>query len=116
LAKGCDQLEDRLVVGAESRLGENPRLGVGQGLISTPAIANATIDNTAIHEKEQDGREAAERNLRPVFGSRQIRLKMQTDIARSFLDDGREMLIIPVLPVMSKFPNPGAGEITNSWT
>lgn len=115
MAECNDQLEEGEPERAEGRLALDPRFGVGEGFEDASAVPGGTLDDPLVDEKEQHGGRLPERELGPEWRATQVDLQMQSDITRRFLDQRRDVLIVPMAPVMGQTAVPSPTQKTGEF-
>jgi hypothetical protein len=113
VAKRGDQFQDRLRVGAKRGLRLDPGLRVRQRREDTAAVPDGAVDDPLIGQEEQDARSADQRQFRPVFRMGEVILEMKADVARSFFNDGEQVLVVAMPPIEGELSVPGASEMAD---
>jgi hypothetical protein len=116
LVAQCSQkLERGLLVGMQGRLTLHPRLGVRERLEDATSSADGAVDETPVHQKQENDGTLVQGHRGPVAGDSQIVLKVQAGVATCFFKKRNTMLVIAVLAVMSKLTNPEARQVTGEF-
>jgi hypothetical protein len=77
--------------------------------------ADGVVDETSVHQKQENDGALMERHRGPVAGISQIVLQMQAGVTTGFFEKSNTMLVITVLAVMSEFSNPKAWQLTGEF-
>ena len=81
-AEGTQELEDRAAERPKRRLVFRPGLGVCQGLVHATAAAGRPLDDSPIHQEEQDRRPLVQRGPGPELGASQVILEMEPGVGK----------------------------------
>jgi hypothetical protein len=116
LVAQCGQkLESGLPVGTQGRLTLHPRLGVSERLEDATSSADGAVDDTPVHQKQENDGTLMQGHRRPITGDSQIVLQVQSRIAACFFKKSNTMLVIAMLAVMSKFTNPESRQLNGEF-
>jgi hypothetical protein len=100
------QLERRLEITLEFRLGCDPGFRMRHWLEDPPTSAHGPLDQSAIDQKQQDGRSAMERLRRPIRRPHQVILQVQPGVPDGILEERKAVLVIAMQPVMTESADP----------
>jgi hypothetical protein len=76
VAQCGDKFERRLLVGMQRRLTLHPRLGVREWLEDATASTYSAVDETPVHQKQEDDRTLIQWHRGPIVGNREIVLEV----------------------------------------
>jgi hypothetical protein len=109
------KLERGFLVGMQRLLTLHPRLGMRERLEYAASSADGAVDETSVHQKQENDGSLMEGHRGPVAGVSQIVLQVQAGVATGFFKQSNTMLVVAVLAVMSEFSNPEAWQLTGKF-
>jgi hypothetical protein len=110
MAQGREQLHEGGAERSQGRLALDPGLGVCQRFEDALAIPRGTYDDSPIDQEEEDGRRLPEGDLGPVGRAPEVVFEVEADVTDRLLDQGHDVLVIPVPPVMGETASPSSYE------
>jgi hypothetical protein len=89
----------------------HPRLGVRQGLEDTATAPVRSLDDSPVHQKQQQPRSRRQRHNGPEERMRQIVFQVQAGVSNRFFKKGQLVLVITMQTVMCQTAVPSAREL-----
>jgi hypothetical protein len=99
----------------QGRLTLYPRLGVRERLEYATSSTDSAVDQSSIHQKQENDGTLVEWHRGPVIGDCQIVLQVQAGVATCLIKQSDTVLVIAVLAVVSKFTNPEARQLNGEF-
>ena len=110
-AERVQEFEDRPAVWPQRGLFLGPRLRVRQRLVHAASATGGPLDDSSVHEEQQDGRPLMQRRAGPELGASQIVLEMEPGVSGGLFEQGGSMLVVTVGGVMGQTARPITGEL-----
>ena len=110
-AKGIQEFEDRPAIGPQRRLVLGPGLRMRQRLIDAPSAPGRPLDDSPVHQEQQDGRALMQRRAGPELGTGQVVLEMEAGVSGGLFEEGESMLVVTMGRVVGQAAGPVAGQL-----
>jgi hypothetical protein len=114
VAQRHQQLHCRFPVWVEGRLPVNPGLRVRERLEDAATAAHGALDQSSIDQEQKHDGSLVKRHGRPIRGTGQIVLEMQTRVADRLVEESCTVLVILVQAIMSELAPPLACQVADN--